>query len=112
MVCFAGAGLDDPDLENRARTFVFDLIHPSRFDAMLSLSSVVSNHIGTHEMESRLRRYALPVCSIGPAEALPSISVDDSIGMAHLVEHFIAQHQRRRIAFITGIQSNAEAEGR
>ena len=112
LACFAGAGLGDPDLENRARAFVFDLIHPSRFDAVLSLSSVVSNHIGTHAMESWLRRHALPVCSIGPAEALPSISVDDSIGMAHLVEHFIAQHQRRRIAFITGIQSNAEAEGR
>jgi DNA-binding LacI/PurR family transcriptional regulator len=112
VVCFAGAGLADPDLENRARTFVFDLVSAAKFDAVLSVSSVISNHIGTAQLEKWLAHHGLPVCSIGPALALPSISVDDSVGMAHLLEHFIAQHQHRRIAFITGIQSNAESEGR
>jgi DNA-binding LacI/PurR family transcriptional regulator len=112
-VCvFAGAGLGDPEPENRARAFVLDLIDPSRFDGVLSLSSVVGNHAGTRETENWLRRHQLPVCAVGPAETLPGVSVDDAIGMAHLVEHFIEHHQLRRIAFITGIQSNAEAEGR
>jgi len=112
VVCFAGGGLADPDLENRARTFVFDLIHPSRFDAVVVLSSVVGNHVGTRETETWIRQRGLPAFSIGPAESLPSMAVDDGVGMAHLVEHFIEHHHHRRIAFITGIQSNAEAEGR
>ena len=109
---FAGAGVDDPNQEHQARAGVFDLIHPANVDGILCLSSVVGQHAGVERTESWLAAKGLPVVSIGPAERLPSVSVDDASGITQLMAHLIEHHDHHRIAFIKGTESNPEAQRR
>ena len=112
IVGFAGAGVDDPEAEHQARSAVFDLIHATNVDAVLCLSSVVGQHAGVARTEEWLTDKGLPVCSIGPAERLPSVSVDDATGIRQLMAHLIEHHDHQRIAFIKGTESNEEAQRR
>jgi DNA-binding LacI/PurR family transcriptional regulator len=112
VVCFAGSGLTDPDPEHRARSTLFELVHPSNVDAVLCLTSVISTHAGIGGTEDWALARGLPVCSIGPAERLPSVSIDDGAGIGQLMSHLIEHHGHRRIAFIKGAELNQEAQHR
>ncbi len=112
VTCFAGGSLSDPNLERRARTFVHELIDKTRFDAVLCISSCVSQHLPAAEGASWLRRFGLPVLSIGALPPLPGICVSDSEGVIQLMRHLIAHHRHRRIAFIEGTATNPEARAR
>ncbi|HTQ06526.1 MAG TPA: substrate-binding domain-containing protein [Polyangiaceae bacterium] len=112
VVCFAGSGLGDPDPEHRARATLFDLVHPSNADAILCLTSVVSPFAGVSGTEDWALARGLPVCSIGPAERVPSVSIDDAAGITQLMVHLIDHHGHRRIAFIKGAELNQEAQQR
>ncbi len=109
---FAGCGVDDPMPEHQTRASVFDLIHSSNVDGILCLTSVVGQHAGVERTESWLTSKGLPVCSIGPAARLPSVSVDDATGITQLMAHLIEHHDHQRIAFIKGTESNQEAQRR
>ena len=112
VVCFAGAGLGDPDPSHQARQFVFDLVSAHSVDAVLSISSVLGHVVGPSEIGTWLRRYGLPVAGIGPAHGVPSVQVSDAAGTARLVEHLILHHAHRRIAFLSGPATNVEAQHR
>ncbi|HEV8548994.1 MAG TPA: substrate-binding domain-containing protein, partial [Polyangiaceae bacterium] len=112
IVCFAGAGLDDPDLERRARGRIFDFVDRSRFDGILCLSTVLGHYVGVPGIERWLLQRELMACSVGPAEHVPSVMVDDATGITQLTRHLIRHHQHRHIAFVTGNPSNAEAQRR
>lgn len=112
VVCFAGAGIEDPDPEHQARSTLFDLVQPESVDAILCLSSVVGHHAGIEKMEAWLSSKKLPAFSIGPSKRVPSVSIDDTTGISQLMHHLIQHHQLRRIAFIKGTHSNTEAQRR
>jgi len=112
VLSFAGAGLEDANLERRARSEIFELIDPTNVDAILCLTSVVGQYAGVSAMESWLAARHLPVAAIGPAERFPSVVVDDGSGITQLMRHLIEQHGHRRIAFIAGPTPNREAERR
>lgn len=105
----AGATLSDPRAQHRARASLFDLVGPTNADAVLSVSSVTGYLIGPEAMGQWLRRYGLPVSSVGAVTGVPSVSIDDAQGVAQLMHHLVLQHNRRRIAFITGTRTNREA---
>jgi DNA-binding LacI/PurR family transcriptional regulator len=109
VTCFAGGSLSDPNLERRARTFVHELVDRSRFDAVLCISSCVSQHLPAAEGAAWLGRFRLPLLSIGTLPGIPGVSISDSEGVLQLMRHLIAQHRHRRIAFIEGTATNPEA---
>lgn len=111
-VYFAGACIEDPSAERRARARIFDFVQPSSVDALLCVSSVIGHFVGVPGTERWLLQRGLLACSIGPAEHVPSVTVDDSSGMTQLMRHLIRHHQHKRIAFVTGSPSNAEAQRR
>jgi DNA-binding LacI/PurR family transcriptional regulator len=112
VVGFAGSSIEDPDPEHHARCAVFDLIDRTSFDGILCVSSVVGHYAGVARTEAWLGRWGLPVSSIGPAERIPTVVIEDGSGITNLMQHLIAQHQLRRIALIQGSPSNAEAKRR
>ena len=112
VVGFAGSSIGNPDPQHHARCTVFDLIDHSSFDGILCLSSVVGHYAGVAKTEAWLERWGLPVSSIGPADRVPTVLVEDATGVSQLVDHLIEQHQHRRIAFIQGTPSNSEAKRR
>jgi DNA-binding LacI/PurR family transcriptional regulator len=112
VVCFGGAALSAPDAANRARHFVFDLVSRANFDAVLCISSVLGHVVGSAEIGIWLERFDMPVASIGPAQAVTSVQVSDARGIARLVDHLVLHHGHRRIAFVSGLETNAEAKTR
>jgi DNA-binding LacI/PurR family transcriptional regulator len=112
VVTFVGGALADPHPENAGRSFVLDLVDASNADALLSISSVVGQYVGTQAIGEWLRKKSLPTCSIGVAEGVPSIGINDADGVTQLMRHLIEHHRHRRIAFIRGTESNLEARAR
>ncbi len=112
LTCFAGGSHADPDPERRARTFVHDLLDRSRFEAVLCISSCVSQHLSPQEGAAWLGRIGLPVLSVGALPDLPGICVSDSEGVSQLMRHLIQHHRHGRIAFIEGTATNPEARAR
>lgn len=112
VTCFAGGSLSDPDLERRARTFVHELVDKSRFEAVLCISSCVSQHLPAAEGAAWLARFALPTLSIGALPGLPGVCISDSEGVSQLTRHLIEHHRHRRVAFIEGTATNPEARAR
>jgi len=111
-VYFSAAGIDDPNAERRARSRILDFVRPSGVDALLCVSSVLGHFVGVPGVESWLLQRGLLACSLGPAEHVPSVRVDDTSGVTQLLRHLIRHHHHRRIAFVTGSPSNAEAQRR
>lgn len=112
VVSFVGAALSDPHPEHRGRAFLLDLIDASNADAVLCVSSVVGQYVGSQAMGAWLRQKGLPSYSIGVAEGVPSVGIDDADGVTQLMRHLIEHHRLRRIAFIRGTESNSEAQAR
>jgi DNA-binding LacI/PurR family transcriptional regulator len=112
VVGFAGSSIGNPDAEHHARCVVFDLIDRASFDGILCVSSVVGHYAGVTKTEAWLERWRLPVSSIGPAERIPTVLIEDGAGISELMAHLISHHQLRRIAFIQGTPSNSEAKRR
>jgi DNA-binding LacI/PurR family transcriptional regulator len=112
LVSIIGSALEDPNLDQRARSFVFDLLDAETVDALLVLSGTVGRFVGPSLMASWLERYTLPTCSIGPNDQIASIVIENAEGTAKLVRHLIVEHGYRRIAFVRGPEQSAEAEAR
>jgi hypothetical protein len=111
-VTIVGAALADPHAEHRGRAFVLDVVDRSNANVVLCLSSVVGQYVGKRTIGDWLREKGLPACSIGPAEGVPSVGIDDADGVAQLMRHLIEHHGYRRIAFIRGTENNPEAQAR
>jgi Periplasmic binding protein-like domain len=83
-------------------------------DGVILLSSCLSADVGATGVQAFCERFAgLPVCAIGdPVESIPSVSVDNALGVRSILKHLIVDHGYRRLGFIRGPLGNAEAEAR
>jgi hypothetical protein len=112
VTAVVGAALEDPHPARRGRHFPLELVERTNADAVLSISNVVGQFAGPRVMGEWLAARGLPAFSIGAAEGVPSIGIDDANGVRQLMRHLIEHHDYRRIAFIRGTMTNAEAEAR
>ena len=112
IVSFVGGALSDPHPEKSGSAFLLELVDRSNADAILSLTSVVGQYVGGGTIGSWLLAKGVPVCSIGIADGVPSVGIDDSDGVTQLMRHLIEHHHHRRIAFIRGTATNPEAQAR
>ena len=106
-----GRGLEEPHRGCAAHNAIFEMVGPERVDGVIIVSSLLGGYSGLEGLLRLVRRFAqLPVCSIG-AEIpdIPSLTVDDSVGMRAAVEHLVQEHHCRRVAFIEGTPGKAEA---
>jgi LacI family transcriptional regulator len=65
---------------------------------------------------ARLRRQRFPVvllhCSAPPEAPIPAVVIENRAGARQAVDHLIAVHGRRRVAFLAGPMGNEDAYGR
>ncbi len=131
LLCF----LAGPARGQRLQRLIFDLPGPETVDGIIGLFGTLNmgrdgyappatEQIGREanapgcftdgEVHAFLRRYAgLPIVSIGKLiPGVPSLVVSNDSGVEAIVDHLIAVHERRRIAFVCGPDLNEEAEGR
>jgi sigma-B regulation protein RsbU (phosphoserine phosphatase) len=115
LVCLAGGVVGDGDTDPRSlRNFLFDLVDPQQFDGVLVLGGSLASQLGVTAFGEWMRRFSgLPMVSLGLALATcHNIVVDGVPGMKDTLRHLITAHNHRRIAFIRGPVTNAEAEER
>lgn len=112
LVIFYGRGLYEPNPACAPHNAVFDLVHRDRFDGVIAVSSVLTSSCGVERFIPFLQRYRpLPVCSVGVAvPGVPSLVVDNALGIAEIVTHLVKVHGRRRIAFVAGPSVSPESQ--
>jgi DNA-binding LacI/PurR family transcriptional regulator len=112
VVCFAGGIVGSQENSAPQRNHVFDLAAPANVDAVIVLGGTLVNQVGTDALARFCERYRpMPLCSVGaPLAGMPSVLINNEVGMRSVIEHLISVHGFRRIAFVRGPEANAEAE--
>jgi signal transduction histidine kinase/DNA-binding LacI/PurR family transcriptional regulator/ActR/RegA family two-component response regulator len=114
LLMIFGRGIGEPDRGCAAHNAIFDLVGPECADGVIVLSSVLTGFCGLEGLMRLVRHFSpLPICSIGTElPDIPSLMIDDSVGMRAAVEHLVCDHHCRRVAFIAGPPGKVEAETR
>ena len=111
---FFGRGLEEPNAQSAAHNSIFELINPKRVDGLLLLSGTLASHCGLVGLRRFLQRYqGMPLCSLSlPVPNVPSLVIDNKQGMRAVLDHVIADHGLRRVAFLSGPPQSPEAQVR
>ena len=114
IVFYSGRTPATPVESDREIGVVYGLPDPARVDGLVIFASVLCNFLDDAENEAFFSRYSSIPCVTIAREIgdTPTILIDNRSGMAALVEHFIEDHGKRRIAFIRGPSRSVEAEDR
>ena len=114
LLMIFGRGLDEPDRGCAAHNAIFDLVGPECADGVIVVSSLLAGFSGLEGLMRLVRHFSpLPLCSIGTEiPDVPSLMIDDSVGMRAAVDHLVRDHHCRRVAFIAGPPGKIEAETR
>lgn len=92
---------------------IFDLAQASEFDGYLVLSGALANFSGIAPIESLLDRLPYrPVVCIGQPVPGTSTLIPGQGGMDAIARHLIGVHGLKRMAFIRGPSTNADAQRR
>ncbi|WP_437807048.1 SpoIIE family protein phosphatase [Sorangium sp. So ce1078] len=111
LVIAFGETLALPGSSGTAQNSIYHLIGSETVDGVIVASTTLCHHVGIEGMQRFCRSYApLPVCSIGVAiDGIPSLAVDNALGIELAVGHMVDAHGRRRVAYIGGPVNNEEA---
>lgn len=113
LVTFVGGAMGIPDGHEALRNAVYRLVGPECVDAAAVLTTQVGIRVGRLRLSERLRDLGVPVVSVGAVlDEFPSVAADNAGGVTDLVRHLVEAHGRRRLAFVRGIEGNANAEER
>lgn len=114
LLSFAGGIPGSLTRNSHKRHAVFDLAQPANVDGAILLAGTMVNELGTSGLESLLEKLrGLPLCSIGvELKDVPSIVVDNQMGIDRALTHLVEHHGCKRVAFIRGPAKNKEAESR
>lgn len=111
LLVFVDESLKFSHLESDDFEVPFKLAHQSKLDGLIVLSSALKPMVSEKKFRQMMEPFrGVPLVSIG--EDLPgmqSVVVDNSHGLAELIEHLIRQHKRKKIAYISGPLNNSEA---
>lgn len=114
VVFFGISSLNMAASDDRARASLLDLIMPSEFDGILSISTTLTYYGGESFLAERLASLRpLPLVSIGmPVIGEASLVIDNRSGMRAIMHHLLECHGYRNCAFVSGPQSNSESRER
>lgn len=114
LVCFNAGMFDYSEFSAKSKLDIVKLIDASYIDGLIILPGILLWENGQDDLQKILLHCnKIPIVSIGiPLENIPSIVVDNYIGMCGLFEHLIESHNCNRIAFVRGPVTNPEAEER
>jgi PAS domain S-box-containing protein len=113
-VCFNAGLFDFGEFTRMSKFQVFSLISNAVIDGIVILPGALLWESGEKELADILRNCSgIPMVSIGIGlPGIPSIVVDNAVGMNRLFDHFIQVHGSKRIAFVRGPECNEEAQQR
>ena len=108
------AGRTDFSPSADAQLRVFELLSAARVDGIIVAAGCIATGHGVAELVRTLRaRCPVPMCAVGQeCTDVPSIVVNNRRGGDSLAEHLVAEHGRRRFAYIGGPSGHQESEER
>ncbi len=114
VLCFLGGCLSDPREYRAQANILYDLVGAENVDGIVSWASSVGTYVGSDVNQVFHSQYrSLPVVPIGAAlSEFPHVLVDGYTGMRAVVAHLAQVHGYRRIVFIRGPESHAQAQKR
>jgi len=113
LVAFVGSAFDAPAGYDAEYCAVFDVAGPECIDAAVIMADALGRYTGNRPVRELHERVGVPAVAVGATlPGVPSFAADNAQGMIELVSHLVEEHHRRRIAFIRGPNTSAEAESR
>jgi DNA-binding LacI/PurR family transcriptional regulator len=114
LLCFAGGHLDPKGSAWSRRNVLYELAGAHNLDGVIVMGANVGTVVGPEALKQYLDGLALPkvIALAYRLEGIPSVVIDNSVGLRGAIEHLIDVHQRKNIAFIRGPVENTEAEER
>jgi DNA-binding LacI/PurR family transcriptional regulator/AraC-like DNA-binding protein len=113
LCCFEFSGINY-DLKKISPTTFNALIEKRNLKGIVilpgTLESVLTSRHFLSFFQKQLKIPAIALCS--PRLPIPSIHIDNTIGMKKLLFHLIVEHGYRRLAFIAGIQTISDFKQR
>ena len=113
--CFAGGSLKNSpwDEYEPQRNVLYKMVDTNKLKGLIIAGSVGS-FVPPGEFEEFYSRFkSIPMVCLGPEiQSVPTIVVDNSLGMRDLISHLLEYHGCRKIAFVRGPEGNIEAEQR
>lgn len=114
LVIFEGRTLDSPILGEAQQNIIYKMLSSPRIDGVLVISSTLF-HFGAKDKQQVFFELVgdKPAVSFNvEIKGVPSVVVDNVTGITELVTHLITEHSCNRIAFVSGPESNIEANQR
>ncbi len=114
LITFCGDSLDMSNPFSIQKVEIFKLASEKNIDVAIILTGALLCYTSINELQSMFKDlFKIPVISLGvPIPVCPSITVDNRSGMKGIVEHIVLHHNKRKIAYIGGPQTNEEAQVR
>lgn len=113
-ICFIGDRLRDPKGFSSPANLVYELANTGSIDGLVSWASAVGGALAHEETVSFHHHYRpLPIVSIAlPMEGVPTVLIENYVGMYDAIAHLIEVHGYRRLAFIRGPENHYYAQER
>lgn len=114
LICFVGGALRAPYDFTAQANVLYDLVNPEILNGLVIWGGGLAQFTDPGEVRILCEQYRpLPVVNAAlPLEGIPSILVDNYLGMHAAMVHLTEVHGYRRIAFIRGPEGHPEAEER
>lgn len=99
---------------NQAEITAIKLLNSKSIDGLITWASSLRFYMDINELEEFHNRFKpLPIVSIAmPMKGIPSVLIDNEMGMRQILGHLIKDHGYRRIAFIKGVTGHFYSEER
>ncbi|MBN2738393.1 MAG: EAL domain-containing protein [Spirochaetales bacterium] len=112
LISYAGNSLNNPHDHQAQSNIIYDWIDPKKIQGIISISGSLGNFISKEELLKFLDKYKqFKIVSLGMSiKELPSITIDNAMGIRLAMEHFVIHHGFRTIAYLGGRLGNIEAE--
>jgi DNA-binding LacI/PurR family transcriptional regulator len=114
LLCFVGGPLGSARPHSAEQNRIYDLVGRQNIDALVIVAGAIGLDCGATRLAEFCKRFGdIPLCTIaGEIAGAASVAINNQVGMRETISHLIEAHDRRRIAFIRGPETNQEAEER
>lgn len=93
--------------------FVKEYICNSYFDGIIVFTGALTEHTSEVLLKALFTHTTLPIVSVaGALKRDCDIVLDNTIGITQIIDHFITEHNVKKIAYIVGPKRNKEAQER
>lgn len=108
LIIFAGGPFHSDNSLVQSRDQLFNTVDPSLLDALIIPLSSLTRYMEDVEIKDLIQKYeGIPIINIGTEyEGLINIMPNYYQGMEKLMEHFVVEHDYRRIALLRGPENH------